>query len=198
MATSEVEICNLGLGSAFCNSISSLQGSSRASEVSRQWYAHCRDLLLSGYNWNFNQIRRSLAVSSEELNGDWAYAYELPTNCLQPVRIFNVNRNSNKLIPFTVEAKRDTDEKVLYTDEAEAILVYRKKITDVRMFSPSFVEAMSQFLGSKFALQIKQDSNQSNILMTAFWMTISRATILDEAAKDADIPPDGDLVNSRL
>jgi hypothetical protein len=101
-------------------------------------------------------------------------------------------------IPFTVESKGTIDEKILYTDEAEAILIYRKKITVTNMFSPMFVEGLSHLLGAKIAMAIKQDMNLANIRMTNFWQAVSRGTILDADARDQDAEPDTELVTARL
>lgn len=196
--TSEVDICNLALTESFCSEIQSLTAQSREAEVCNRFYAQCRDLLLSGYNWKFNQVRRSLSVSSETPPDDWAYAYEVPTNCLYAVKIFQSNRNPVKEIPFTIESKLNVDEKILYTDEPEAILIYRKKITVTNMFSPMFIEALANLLGAKVAMGLKQDINLANIRMTSFWQAVSRGTILDAAARDEDAQPDTELVTSRL
>ena len=196
--TSEVDICNLALTESFCSEIQSLTAQSREAEVCNRFYAQCRDLLLSGYNWKFNQVRRSLSVSSETPPDDWGYAYEVPTNCLYAVKIFQSNRNPTKEIPFTIESKLNVDEKILYTDEPEAILIYRKKITVTNMFSPMFIEAFANLLGAKVAMGLKQDINLANIRMTSFWQAVSRGTILDSAARDEDAQPDSELVTSRL
>jgi len=196
--TSEVDICNLALTESFCSEIQSLTAQSREAEVCNRFYAQCRDLLLSGYNWKFNQVRRSLSVSSETPPDDWAYAYEVPTNCLYAVKIFQSNRNPAKEIPFTIESKLNVDEKILYTDEPDAILIYRKKITVTNMFSPMFIEAFANLLGAKVAMGLKQDINLANIRMTSFWQAVSRGTILDSAARDEDAQPDTELVTSRL
>lgn len=196
--TSEVDICNLALTESFCSEIQSLTAQSREAEVCNRFYAQCRDLLLSGYNWKFNQVRRSLSVSSETTPDDWAYAYEVPTNCLYAVKIFQSNRNPAKEIPFTIESKLNVDEKILYTDEPDAILIYRKKITVTNMFSPMFIEAFANLLGAKVAMGLKQDINLANIRMTSFWQAVSRGTILDSAARDEDAQPDTELVTSRL
>ncbi len=196
--TSEVDICNLALTESFCSEIQSLTAQSREAEVCNRFYAQCRDLLLSGYNWKFNQVRRSLSVSSETPPNDWAYAYEVPTNCLYAVKIFQSNRNPAKEIPFTIESKLNVDEKILYTDEPEAILIYRKKITVTNMFSPMFIEALANLLGAKVAMGLKQDINLANIRMTNFWQAVSRGTILDSAARDEDAQPDTELVTARL
>lgn len=196
--TSEVDICNLALTESFCSEIQSLTAQSREAEVCNRFYAQCRDLLLSGYNWKFNQVRRSLSVSSETPPDDWGYAYEVPTNCLYAVKIFQSNRNPAKEIPFTIESKLNVDEKILYTDEPDAILIYRKKITVTNMFSPMFIEAFANLLGAKVAMGLKQDINLANIRMTSFWQAVSRGTILDAAARDEDAEPDTELVTSRL
>ena len=196
--TSEVDICNLALTESFCSEIQSLTAQSREAEVCNRFYAQCRDLLLSGYNWKFNQVRRSLAVSSETPPDNWGYAYEFPTNCLHPVKIYQSNRNPLKEIPFAVESKLNVEEKVLYTDEPNAILIYRKKITVTNMFSPMFIEALANLLGAKVAMGLKQDINLANIRMTSFWQAVSRGTILDSAARDEDAQPDTELVTARL
>lgn len=196
--TSEVDICNLALTESFCSEIQSLTAQSREAEVCNRFYAQCRDLMLSSYNWKFNQVRRSLALSSETPPGSWTYAYEVPVNCLQPVKIYQSDRNSTEQIPFTIESKLSIDEKVLYTDEPEAILIYRKKITVTNMFSPSFIEALSHLLGAKIAMGLKQDMNLANIRMTNYWQAVSRGTILDADARDKDVQPETELLRARL
>jgi len=194
---SEVDICNLALSESFCSEIQSLTAQSREAETCNRFYYQCRDIMLSGYDWKFNQVRRSLALSSQEVPNDWAYAYEVPSDCLKDVGIFQSNRKPVFEIPYVIESKNSVDEKVLYTDEVEAILIYRKKITVTNMFSPMFIEALSHLLGSKIAMALKQDINLANIRMTNFWQTISRATSLESSLQGKSKETDTELVISR-
>lgn len=151
MATSEVSICRMALLNAGSKAtINSLDESSKEAGYCKTYYAHCRDMLLRGFDWKFAQKRRTLASTGETLFADWDYGYEYPSDCLAFRRIFQTNRRG-KQIPFEIGSKADLTGKIILTDEQFATGVYTAKLTNPELFDSLFVDTLASLVSSKIA-----------------------------------------------
>lgn len=155
MASSEVEICNLAIGrtgqSIFINSLTE---ASQAANVCNVFFKPTRDAVLSAFPWNFATARATLAdLGTPPTN--WAYRYALPADCLT-VRHLVVDGIREPLAHERIafEIAEEGDVRVLYTDCANAELVYTRRITNPNLFSPTFVSALGWLLASEIALPL--------------------------------------------
>lgn len=161
---SVVQICNMALshiGShATVSSISPPDGSVEAGYCAT-FYDQARAEMIEPGNWRFALARASLALLGTNPSESWAYAYAMPSNCMNPKRVlrkgagltvfnqdvmaFSFDPNDDAGADFAIEGD------VLYTNEPEAVLVYVRDVTDTARFTPSFVTALSYLLASYIA-----------------------------------------------
>lgn len=138
---SEVDICNLALShfgqAASISSISPPDGSAEAEHCAR-FYPIARNEMLEDYEWTFARKRALLAELTNDRD-DFAYRYALPSDCLKPRRLlpdgYSDDRNDSSVYQWEGDS--------IYTDEANAVLVYTFLLTDTTKFSPMFVTALS-------------------------------------------------------
>lgn len=173
----EVDICNDALAvlgdAANVSSISPPDTSAQAGHCAR-FYPMARDQLLEMHPWGFATKRTSLALLNETCN-QWQYVYALPGDCLRPLEVMDPTApddfstpiplygvypypypgQSNlpavyTAQPYIVETD-STGAKILYTNQANAQLIYLATVTDTTKFSPLFTEALVILLASKLA-----------------------------------------------
>ena len=169
MSTSEVGLCNMALShlgqDTQISSISPTDGS-RESGYCATFYPIARQELIESSPWSFTTTRVALAETTNP-SVVWAYAYALPSECLKPVRVLTQGDFSSIFLradrvdsyPGTSDdlfdegnsANFQIEGRVLFTQEPEAVLIYRKDVTDTGKFTPGFASALSMLLAAYLA-----------------------------------------------
>lgn len=176
---SEVDIANAALAvlgdTATVVSMYPPSGSTQAAHCAR-FYPMTRDTLLESHSWGFTTRRDSLALLAITPPSTWLYAYAAPTDSINFLAVldpsalndtvtgvagftgtyFSANNSSFGGVgyytpqPYAAEAAPDGTT-VIYSNQANAVLRYTKRITDPTEFSPLFVETFTWLLAAKLA-----------------------------------------------
>src|SRR5688572_22239346 len=103
---SAVQICNLALVRVGVkNTIQDLEEGSVESDVCREIFDIQRDLALGAWWWSFAKGRKDLGRLALDARDDWAFAYALPSDCIQPRFLWAGRTDDLALqIPFDLEA----------------------------------------------------------------------------------------------
>ena len=145
-----IDICNMALSElgnkAQVVAIDPPDGTVEA-DLCRRFFYIARDEILEAGDWTFARKRASLAQLATNLSTLWAYAYAKPSDCLVTRRILTgINEyKENDSVDFDVEGDS------LYTDKADAVLLYTAVVEDPTKWSPGFVGALSVQLASYLA-----------------------------------------------
>lgn len=156
---SDVDICNLALShlgdTATVSSISPSDGSAQADHCSR-FYSIARDSLLEKHAWGFATKRVQLSLIGSNWS-EWEYAYAQPSDALNIMAVlppYSTDDYSDGGLyipqPFSCEVN-ESNQEVIYTDQADAVLRYTSLVTDTTKFSPLFIVALSWHLASMLA-----------------------------------------------
>ncbi len=198
MASSEVAICNMALGrigiSIF---IDNLSESSQEANVCNIFYEPCRDMVLANFPWNFATGRQALAdLGTPPTN--WLYRYAMPTDCLA-ARHLVVEGSREPLAKDRIafEVAEEGNVKVLYTDQAEAELVYTKRVTNPNLFSPQFVMALAWLLGSEIAMPMSAAASLGDKAFKMYMHTISQAQAGSLREGQGGVEPDCEFLTGR-
>lgn len=175
---SVVEICNLALAhlgdDATIASIDPPEGSAQAEHCQR-FYPIARDGLLQMHNWSFASKRVSLAQVTMPYTM-WKYAYAVPGDMMTAVAVlppeaendyairpYPADRNgwgwvtppmpgAGTYVPQDYAIETDANgNKVIYTNQENALLRYQALVTDPTKFDPMFAIALSYYLASFLA-----------------------------------------------
>ncbi|OAE72604.1 hypothetical protein A7J71_11330 [Achromobacter insolitus] len=173
---SVVDICNLALGhlgdEATVTSIDPPEGSAQAEHCAR-FYPIARDTVLEAFTWNFATTRKQLAELPSPWSS-WAYAYALPADFVRAISVippeaphdytaavpqYPWRDSSYPMAPsavympqeYAIETHETTGERVLYTNQPNAVLRYVRRIEDTTRFSPLFTDGVSRLLASYLA-----------------------------------------------
>lgn len=171
---STVDICNLALSHlgdvANVASIDPPDGSVQAGLCAR-FYPIARDSMLETHTWSFAVKRQSLSLVDYETSS-WDYAYAVPSDAMTVIAVQPAETEddySTRFAPsdtlvagpviaagayvprrFTIEIN-GTGQRVILTDEPNAIVRYTSRATDATQFPSTFVIALSWSLASMLA-----------------------------------------------
>ena len=158
MAYTTVQICNLALAKVgdTASQITSLDDGSTEASLCSKFYEPTLRELLNIHTWNFAVKLATLAASTTEPAFGWDYSYPLPGDCIRPLDLRS-------------ESDSDTRVKVLnewrvvgrniYTNTANAYLVYVHHSENPNLYTPIFIRALYTALASKLAYALTEDRN---------------------------------------
>jgi len=175
---SDVDICNLALAylgdTATLSSVNPPEGSAQSDHCHR-FYPVARDTLLQMHNWNFAS-RRVLLARVENTYTMWKYAYALPADLMDAVAVLPPEAMDDYATPFApsdtpfyaynlppvvaagqyVPQRYDLEidangNRILLTNQENAMLRYQASITDTGRYPPLFVLTLSWHLASMLA-----------------------------------------------
>ena len=162
---SAVDICNIGLSHlgarAQISSISPPDGSVEAGYCAR-FYPIARREVIEVANFAFAKKRVLLA---EALNDSdvWQYAYAVPSDCVKALRVLQANtldlwtltevtgRSLDDILTERGSAEFEIEDNVLRTNEPEAMLLYKRDVTDTTKFTPLMTSAVGMVLAGYLA-----------------------------------------------
>lgn len=144
------DLCNTALShlgaEAVVSSISPPDGSAEAGYCAR-FYPLARQLALTSANWQFAKARVLLAELVND-STEWAYKYQLPSDCLHPRKVLTGDVYDN---PERGGATFEVEGDALFTNQPEAVLIYTVDVTDTSKFPADFTMALGQLLAGYLA-----------------------------------------------
>lgn len=176
MAASQLSICNTALIRLRAAPIANIDEDSTEADACKALFDRCVDAALSDHPWNFAARRRTLADTGTTVD-PWAYGYGFPADCLTVREIYNPLSSTEK-IKFEVAQAVD-EQKVIYTDQAEAVAVYTARITDFSLCHPLFVEAVGWKLQAELAMAIPNSESAMQIAHNMYRNAIAAAQNAD-------------------
>ncbi len=152
---SVVEICNMAiraLGSG--KTIASLVEKSEEARACNSFFDSSRDKVLVESDWPFARNYATLGLVASSPNGDWAYAYQYPSDCLMALKIVGPVRTParNQEIPF--ERGNLSGSQAIFTDQVDAILKYTQRVTNTGLYPADFLKALYLYLATQIGPSI--------------------------------------------
>jgi hypothetical protein len=197
---SDVQICNMALShvgsAARVTTISPPDGSVEAGHCAT-FYSVVRLELIELFTWRFSLKRATLAEVANDSSA-WAYAYALPSDCITPLRVLGQGLEVSDLYACAISdrgsAEFDIEGQVVYTNEPEATLVYKRDVTDTTRFTPGFTAAFGFLLASYLAGPIVKGGDSvrlgDGLRQRAISMASAAATIsANSSAASAEFTP---------
>ena len=169
MATSKIQICNSALSKLGVEQISSFSETSKAARLCNLQYDKIRRELLRDHVWNFAIKRATLAKIVTAPLFDYSAAFQLPSDCLMPLR-------TNQGVDFEEEGK------TILMNASTCILQYIADIEDVSYFDTAFEEALAFKLASDLAYPLKQSVTLADSMYAKAQRAIINARFLDAKA----------------
>lgn len=204
---SAVDVCNMALAHIGAESqIASIDppdGSAEAGYCAR-FYPMARRVALESQSWTFAKHRKTLAQVTNPSTA-WTYAYALPSDHINPVRVLNATSLQAVLLwmdtlylsPNTAEywrmllenteqssANYEIEGQTLLTHEPDAVLIYLRDVTDVNAWSPMFTSGVAQLLAGYLAGPIIK--GMEGMRVGKAWTDSGMGLLSKAAASDAN------------
>lgn len=179
--TSKVDICNLALSHlGAMPSVVSLDppdGGAYALHCAR-FYPIALSQVLT-HPWSFAMSRALLALTEEDPNDQWAYAYAVPSDCIRPLRVLSAGATSDNIgVDFIIEGA------ALFCNEPDVTLMYTSSELSASRFTPLFCDALARLLAYMLAAPVmKASSSERAGLYQAFQKSMGYAASIDAMSR---------------
>lgn len=156
---------------------------------------------LRRYRWKFSLNRLLLpALTNPPANTPYAYAYQLPPNCLkvldinglrQDLGMYNYRSGLEKLYEFQGSI-------LLTMISAPINLHFVQDVTTTTSFDPLFVNALSASLATKTAYTLTQSNSVVSMCKAEYKKSMAEATMMDAVEKLPEGQAESSFILSRL
>ena len=145
-----ITICNLALSKIGEPPISDLEEGSREARAVGLIYAACRDEVMQLRPWTSCVTRTSLSPLSDSPSFEYSYAYVLPSDFIDLVRL---GESDDDQIAYKIESG------MLLTDSETAYIIYIYRNENAGNYEPKLVDLIASRMAVDLALSVA--SNQS-------------------------------------
>lgn len=128
----------------------------------------------------------ALALSSGEASEIYDYIYDEPADCIDIIEIWNGDITADPVI-FETGAHSSKTKTVIKTDKEEAVLIYLVDITNLNVFKPADIIAISYLLGSFITMPNKKDRELKAYLEAEYRAALSVAIQKDRNSQGIDV-----------
>lgn len=194
-----VSICNMALARIGVSSfISNLNEASNEARVLNLFYEQMRDFALRDNDWNFAR-RRVVLANAGTPPTNWAFKYTYPSDCIYARKILMAgmrNPRNDQRIPFEIAS--EGSQRVIYTDQAQAELVYTARITDPTLYDPMFESALAFLLAAEVAMPLTVKESVANAARNGYERvkSLAAAQSANEGFEGAE--PESQLITERV
>lgn len=164
------------------------------------FYAQARDELLQARKWTFaTRQAQLLTLDAGAPPLPWGFAYTLPAGLLCVYSVANPVGCDFTPPPFIICLNAAGTARVMVTDQETPYIWYGFRQTDVTMFSPMFVSALTSHLGILVATYIGLAPDLVQALKKEDPLYISAAHAADaQESRYTFQPPESPLIVGRL
>lgn len=182
----DVQICNMALRRLGGEAINSLDENSEGARLCKTFYESSLKAVLRDHYWNFATARATLALLSAAPAFDFAYAYQLPTDCVF-VRSLNMEG-----FDFAVEGR------TLITDLADAKILYTKYVNDPNLYDAIFISALAYRIATEIAYPLTNSVTKIQAMNTMYINEVKKAKVMDASEGKKEVVDDNDWLRARL
>jgi hypothetical protein len=189
---SETSICNAAL-QLIKNSrqIADRTEGSKEANACDVIFDELRDAMLEMHTWTFAKKRVQLARISDAPAFGWDYAYELPSDCLRLMAVFD-NGDARGSVAYVLE------DGALLTDATSVYIIYIRRLTDPNQMSAAFRIALSKLLASRLAVTLTASPSLSSEMYKQYLdQDLPAAKSADSMQTGPKTLPESDWVSSR-
>lgn len=145
--------------------------SSREALSARLLFDDDRDFVLRDFPWPFATAYATLGLvggsSSDHVNLDWTFSYRYPSDCMFVRRILTPSGRS-ETSPPAFRIGRDSQGKLIYTNEEDAQIEYTASITEPEEFDAMFSSMLSWKLAAGFSPSMSRIKDMAKTCMEMY------------------------------
>lgn len=192
--TSKVLIANRALTKLGEARIISLTDSSKAAATMDSMFDTVRDDELRAHVWHFAKARAKLAALSTPPLFGFAYAYQLPSDCLRLIQIGDmlVYPRMDTRGLFSIEGRQ-----ILTNIGPSLALRYIRRIEDPNLFDASFIESFACRLAVEGCETLTQSATKRQLAAAEYEAAIRRAIRANAIERPSQVIADDTWLESR-
>jgi len=137
-----------------------------------------KEQALRARDWNCARRRATLAPTTNESLGEWAFAYFTPTDCLAVRRFIGDAIGHKHRFSWELNAAH---KHILYCNVENAAIVYTGNITDVNRWDRLLFNAAASMLAARLASSFARDVKLADKFLADAFREFDEAVGVDEA-----------------
>lgn len=189
-----ITIVNLALSRIGQSPIQALDEGSAPADAAALVYDSCRRAVLQAFHWAFATKTARLALLPDA-PVDWRFAYALPADCLQAVRLRDgMAPDSQGAAPEAAYCVRGRS---LLSNATEPYLEYTADIVDENLYEAEFVEALVTKLSSELAMPVGAKAELARMYREEYEQVVRRSSA-KSAGQFYEELPDNPYVDARF
>jgi len=159
-----------------------------------------RDFVLRAFPWPFTTTYATLGLvggsSSARVSNDWHYSYRYPSDCMFARRLVTgLGRRDPAPPPFIIG--RDTQGKLIYTNEPDAELEYTGAVTEPEDFDALCVSALAWKIAAACAPSMSRIKGMFEQCMEGYHVELSMAQAVALNEQQQEEERESDMISSR-
>lgn len=202
MAMTDIQLCNMALGHVgVAQTIANLE-TERSNEADRctLYLAQAKESTLEDFAWPEATAYATLGLVTDNSQVstpyDWLYAYRYPSDCVHVRRIVTVlGRGDPNPPPFHIGS--DSSGKLVWTNQATAVIEYTKRLDDVNLFSMLLAEAVSWRLASFIAPSLSRIKGMAGSALQMYGLVLARAQVKAGNEQQQSPEPESEFTRAR-
>lgn len=180
---SEVSICNNALIQVGAeDTLISLDDDTKEGRLCKAMYETARDEVLTRFSWNSARRQAQLAALTETPIYGYAYAFQLPADCLRVIKIGVPESSARAYVDDGVYSYGSWEpvdwerqgRKVL-SNVSPLYITYLAKITDPNEYDPALRDAIAAYLAAKIAYNLTGSRTKEETMKQWFREVIDEA-----------------------
>lgn len=193
VATSDTEVCNLGLIHIGVTKLITTLASETSTEAAacRTVYDAAVKTTLREFAWPFANKSADLGLVIADPDDYWGFSYQYPADCVNLLKLWSGIRNDSRQSRVPYKIANVSGVKQIFTDLADARMNYTKFEADVSLWPEDFTLSVSYKIGYMVSPPLTKgdpfkvgDKAQQNYMLT---VSAAKANALNEEQVEEDV-----------
>jgi hypothetical protein len=182
----ELEVYNMALAHNSKAPLDSTSGTTEAHVYCNAFWDTVRKLFLKQSKLHLARKEVELAPAAGETTSKYDYVYGLPADCIHPIKIWAGSETATP-VKYEIEAHSSGTSKVVKTDDSSPTLIYMRDITNLNMYNPDDIIALSYLLAVYICMPLNNDNQLTALLEDKYVFALSAAQANDGNMQSKDV-----------
>jgi hypothetical protein len=182
----KTELANMALSHNGIARIDDIDDNQESAEICKLFIPVARQQFLRQSKLYLSRKEQALSLASGEESEVYDYVYVLPSDCLQPIKIWNGNIASDP-VRYEIGTHSNLTSSVVKTNYEGAILFYSTDIENLNVYKMDAILAMSYLLAALTVMPLKVDKQLTEINEGKYLIALSIASANDKNSQSVDV-----------
>ena len=180
------DLVNMALAHIGSTRVDSITDSGEPQEYGLLFWPIARQLFIQQSKIHKARKEEALSLAAGEDSEIYDYVYHYPTNILVPISIWPGGTSSEK-VKYETGTHSSLTKSVIKTDKEDAVLIYCTDITNLDVFNPLDILAISYMLAILLVMPLKKEDDLLVKLEAGYRIALSNAIVNDRNSQQKDV-----------